>query len=107
MTHVLAKQADILRFLARCKPSVRSAILKTADPSLIRVICEIVDNTLKGCINLSPAQIKRLSRHKGLLRKIAERKGCWKRKKKLIQQSGGFILPLLIPLISGVISKIL
>ncbi|KAG8238309.1 hypothetical protein J437_LFUL017844 [Ladona fulva] len=97
----VAKHSDTLRFLASCSPSLRKSLLEAADSGLIRIICEIVDNTLKGVVQLNPSQKQRLARHKKILRKIAEKSGCWKKKKKIIVQSGGFILPLLLPIVSA------
>jgi predicted metalloprotease len=103
----LRKNVSLLRKLKSSKPSVRNKILKNADKELVTCICECAYNTLNNNVPLSRGQLNRLARHKRTLRKLAKRGESWKKKHKIISQSGGFILPLLAPIIGGLLQKYL
>ncbi|KAF4530492.1 hypothetical protein B566_EDAN018468 [Ephemera danica] len=91
--------------------------LKQETPELYRYRADIFNknptiyvpkkNTLKGRVKLTPLQKRRLSRHKNTLRKLAKRGDTWKEKRKIISQSGGFLLPLLAPILGTVLSTVL
>lgn len=87
----------------------RKALIETADKSEILAITEIIDNLLRGNIPLTPEQRGKLSRHKQRLRDIASKRVSLKRKRAIIQQSGGFIsalIPIAMSLIGGLGSLI-
>lgn len=101
------KMLDVLRALRHLKKSQRVKILRSAHKQLIKCICECVLNTLKGNINLSTKDKQKLKRHQKVLRKIGSEQGTWSNKKKIIVQSGGgFLLPLLAPLIGTLFGQI-
>jgi CHAD domain-containing protein len=106
MSAHLRRNATILKTISKATPSARKKLLKLADESLIRSICECCENTIKGRVKLSPIQKKRLLRHKRILRRLAKSGDNWKQKKKFIVQSGGFIIPLLAPVL-GTLGSIL
>lgn len=107
MSQALVKNASTLKFLADAKPHQRKAVLKTADKELIHCICECVYNTIQGKVPLTINQKNRLCRHKKDLRIIAQKTGSLQKKKKLLVQKGGAILPLILgPLITGVLSSL-
>src|ERR1700761_1501803 len=78
---------------ARTKKS-RNNLLKHAKKCVIDSISEIAVNCLNGNIPLENCDLKKLSRHKKVLRQIASKIPYTKRKHILIQ-SGGF-LPILL-----------
>jgi hypothetical protein len=100
---------NLIRLKRICKTTKkgRDKILKNADIELIRCLCEIAENTLNNNIHLSNAQYQKLARHKSTLRKLCKRGEGWKKKKSLIRQTGGFLLPLLIPILSLILGKVL
>ena len=104
--HTLRRHAAILRTIQKARPDLRQSLLKLADEDLIRCIVECADNTLKGHVQLSPFQKKRLSRHKKFLRRLVKRGEAWRTKRKLIAQSGGFLLPLLAPVIGALVASL-
>jgi hypothetical protein len=89
-------------------PDMRKSILKAADKSLVQCLCEICYNmVIKGAVNIPPAHKTKLSRHKKILRSIARKGEAWTKKKKLLLQSGGAFLPILLgPLLGAVLGKI-
>lgn len=68
-------------------------------------IREIAVNTIKRRVPLTETQKKKLRRYKKVLLSLAKTKNSKITKKKLVRQSGGF-LPLLIPIVSGLISAL-
>lgn len=107
MSSTVLSHADLLRALHRASPTMRKSIIKAADVGLIKSICECADNTLKGRVSLNNSQKRKLARHKKLLRRLVRRGENWKRKKKILQQTGGAILPLLLaPLLTGLLGSI-
>jgi hypothetical protein len=107
MSSTVLSHADLLRALHRASPTMRKSIIKAADCGLVKSICECADNTLKGRVQLNMSQKRKLARHKKLLRKLVLRGENWKRKKKILQQKGGALLPLLIaPILSSILGSI-
>ena len=106
---ILIKHQDVLKTLAHCKPQIRKAILKNADKELIQVICHCVFNMLRGNINLSAFEKQKLKGYKKVLRNMVQ-KTTFKDKKKMLEQSGGFLqflIPAAITGISSIISSII
>jgi hypothetical protein len=99
MSQNLRKHAAMLRTISKARPDLRKKLLELADEGLIRSICECADNTLKGHVKLNSVQKKRLLRHKRILRKLARPGETWRQKKKYILQSGGFLAPLIAPIL--------
>lgn len=96
-----------LHALCHLSKEQRKAVLKAADTQLVKGICECVLNTLKGVINLSHDQKKKLQKHKAVLRKLVNKKSgsTWQSKKKLIVQKGEGFLAALLPIISSVVAS--
>jgi hypothetical protein len=107
MTPCIRKHAAILRTIIKARPDLRKALLKLADEGLIKAICECADNTLKGHVKLNPRQKKNLSRHKHILRRLAKPGETWKKKKRIIVQSGGFMLPLIAPVLGTFLASLI
>jgi hypothetical protein len=82
-------------------------MIRSADVGVVKAVCEIADNTLKGNVRLSSQQKSRLARYKKVLRKLARRGENWKIKKRVLIQKGGALIPLLLPLLGGVLSSLL
>jgi hypothetical protein len=98
------KHAAMLKTISKARPDLLKAPVRMADEDVIRAICECADNTLKGHVRLTALQKRRLSRYKSTLRRLVKRgEGC-KKRKQIILQSGGFLLPLLAPILGSVIA---
>lgn len=101
------KNAVLLQAICAASPQQRRALINRADLKLVRCICECALNILKGNVPLKPSEKKRLSKHKTFLRKLAKIGKSLKTKKKIINQKGGSLLPLILgPVVSALISKI-
>lgn len=105
MSHLLRKNAPLLRMLSKAKPRSVKALIKTADKDLVHTLCECGLNVLKGNVPLTANQKRRLSRHKGTLRALV-RKGQSEKKRKALLQKGGFLGALLSPVL-GFLSSLL
>lgn len=96
-----------LKKLKRVSPAERKKLLKEADDGLIHCICECAHNTLNSNVPLTSAQFTRLARHKRILRRLSQSGESVKKKRKIIQQSGGFLLPLLAPILGALLGNFL
>lgn len=101
------KHIAILQVLQHLNKDQRDAVLRKADSSTIRCICECALNVLRGNVPLKPEQKKKLQRHARVLRRLAAKKGCWKSKKRYVVQSGGFLPLLLAPILGTVLSNLI
>lgn len=91
----LRRNFALLKTLTRSSPKIRKVILQECSPDLIQAICEICMNLLKGNIPITQCQHNKLKRYKEKIRQMACRKAGVRQKKKLLNQKGGFLLPLL------------
>lgn len=104
MKENLKKQYHFLRILAHSHPSQKRALLKTANNDQILSLCEICLNILNGNI---PVNASKLKKYKNLLRSLSKkRESIQKKKRLLVNQSGGF-LPLIAPAIISALGGIL
>lgn len=104
------KQLDQLKLLNSCPRKLQKTILKKLPSPCIKAICECCLNVLKGNVPLSKHQKGGLRKHKGTLRKLADRKPSLFTKKKLIVQKGGFLnilLPAALSALAGLMNGVL
>jgi hypothetical protein len=100
---VVAKECQVLK---SAKPKLRKAILQEADKELILAIVECVLNVLNDNCKLRICIKHKLCKHKYLLRRLVDRSEKIKAKRKRIIQKGGFLIPLLSTVLSGLTSLI-
>ena len=107
--HILfgQKHAAILQALCHLSSEQRIAILKKADPKLVKCICECALNILRGNVTLKQPYKQRLKRYAHILRRLANKNDSWKNKKRLIVQRGGFLPLLLAPILGTVLSRLI
>ena len=99
-----------LDLLAKCtKKDKLHNIIRNADKELILAIGECILNCLNGNINIDETTKRKLSRHKHELRESArsKKKSSIKTKKQILVQSGGSILPILLPIVTQALSSLL
>ena len=92
--------------LKYAKPKLRKDIISNSDKELINSISECALNVLRGNVNLTDSQKKRLRKYKWRLRTVVNKRVPLARKKRLINQRGGFLISLLsavLPTIAGFI----
>lgn len=70
--------------------------MKNADANLIKTICEIIHNILRGNVNLKPETRSALEKYKKELRCLACTKRNTQKKRKIIIQKGAGFVPLII-----------
>jgi hypothetical protein len=99
------KHAAMLKMIHKARPSLRRSLINMADRQLIHCICECTSNVLKGNVDLSPTEKRRLARHRKILRRLVKKGENWKAKRKIIAQKGGFLLPLLAPIVGALLSS--
>jgi hypothetical protein len=107
MSRTVKENVNLLRVLTRLPPSARARVIEQMDQSAVCSICECAQNTLKGNVKLSASQKRRLSRYRNVLRRLCKPGESWKAKKKIIKQGGGFIIPLLLPVLANIIKGLI
>ena len=105
MSTRVKRQAAILQTLANGHPHVCQAIVKGANPDLLKCLSECAHNILKGNIPLTPEEKAELIKYKQKVRQVANKRIALKTKRKTLQ-TGGFLPALLAPLLSSVIAPL-
>jgi hypothetical protein len=103
----LKSQLHYLHVLKDAKPQARRQLLISASDELIKAIIECAIDTLNGNHKLSKDEKSKLSKYKNRLRALINSKITIKNKPKLLIQKGGFIVPLLTSISSGVIGSLI
>ena len=81
----------------------RGSILKDLEKDIIRVLSDLSYNILYGNIPIDAKRKKSLAPYKQTLIKFTRRSTRLVEKRKLLNQKGGFLLPLLAPLIASLL----
>jgi hypothetical protein len=100
-------QKHFLHVLKTVSLKLRRALILHAGDELIKALTECVINTLNGNHKMSHKVKKHLSTHKTYLRKLNNPKVGPKGKRKVLAQKGGFLIPLLTSILSGVIGNLI
>ena len=102
----VTKNLDILKVIRKCNNSMLCSIIKSGNKELIHTICECVLNCLNGNVTLNDSDKTYLKRHKNKLRQLLRKNSSLKVKKKIIIQSGGSFLPIILSTILSAISSL-
>ena len=98
--------ADFLSLLGKTKnKQKRKQLLDIANNEQIKAIQECAQNVLEGHIPLAKKDVKRLSKHKNILRTVRGAKLNNEQRRKLMMQNGGF-LNVLLPIATTVLSAL-
>lgn len=100
MSARLKRNLDFLRVLQKANPKQRKGILENGNKDLILCLCEVIDNILRGNVNLNSKQKKDLGKYKKVLRQLIDKKLGVAKKRKLFVQKGGFLPAVLAPAIT-------
>lgn len=124
------RHAAFLNALCHASKEQQKVLLRTADESLVKCICECALNVLHGVVALKKGVKNRLKKYKKVLRQLVpwasvrqsggggegrgsgaarkRRRFNWRAKKRLIMQKGcGAFLPLLLaPIITSLVSRL-
>ena len=95
-----------LHTLKDAQPKLRKAIISNCDKDLVNCVSECALNLLHGNVKLSDCTRKKLRKYRPQLRTVVDRRVPLARKKKLIIQRDGFLVPLLTALLPTLASLI-
>ena len=84
-----------LHALKDAHPKLRRAIIANSNKELLKSISECALNVLKGNVNLCNCKKRKLHKFRRQLRTVVDKHMPLARKKKLIIQSGRFLVPRL------------
>jgi len=100
---------EALELIAKIKNAkTRNAVLKdfSANMKIYEALREIARNVIKRNVPLNSSQKKKLRRYKKVIISLSNSKNSKRKKRKLVEQSGGF-LPILIPIITGILGEVI
>lgn len=106
----LKRNINILKKIRKVSAKKRRSIINTASSDVIKTLSECCRNVLNGNCKIRPKLRKKLLRYKEVIREIGCYKAPLKRKRKLLDQKGGFLSALLgaiLPLLSASISNLI
>ncbi|RWS00765.1 hypothetical protein B4U79_02320, partial [Dinothrombium tinctorium] len=87
-----------LKELSKKSKKKTSKLLKSTDKKICTAISEAAANVLHGNVPLKENRKNQLKKFKKELRKLSKKSTVsFKEKKKIINQKGGALLPLLLP----------
>ena len=105
------RHRDFLSLLGKSKQGKRrKMLLEAATTDEIKAIAECALNLLTNRIKLNSSQKRKLKRHKETLRYVAHKGTNIKKKRRALQQKGGFLaslLPLAISAVSSLVPTLL
>ena len=105
MSRRVQKNCDVLKVLAKCKPPMRKAIIKTADNDLLEAITECLLNICKNTIRISPKTYKKLAQYSRHIEVVADKsKPLTQRRRVILQKGDGFLPFLLAPVLEQLAS---
>lgn len=102
----LRENIHLLNVLKNAKPKFRNIILKNCDPSVIKLFSELAYNVLNSNIPINSECKSRLRCHKRKLR-LLRKKNISIRKKRIILQRGGFLVSVLLPILTSVAASLI
>jgi hypothetical protein len=102
----LRKHGAFLRALCNLNQAQRKVLLKHLTADQTNCLSELALNLLNFNLPVPTATRSKLRKHRAALRKLANKNSSVKRRKKIVQQTGGF-LPLLIKPALALLSGIL
>jgi 2-polyprenyl-3-methyl-5-hydroxy-6-metoxy-1,4-benzoquinol methylase len=94
----LEKELTFLKLVSSTHPTQRKAILSTASKQQLKILSEVIHNFLQGVVPLDTEQVTKFSKHRNILRKIAQKK--LKAKRIFITKHNrviGLFLQMIIP----------
>ena len=106
-SHLLERHFGTLKHLAKCSPKDCSHLIGSGSDDLIAALSEICHNLLVGNIPLSDKQLDKLRESADVLREVGKKSTPIKKKRRVLVQEGGFLIPALIGMALPLIKSIL
>ena len=88
-----------LHVLKNDRPKLRKAIVSNCNKDMLNSICECVLNVLNGNIRIVDCTMRKLRKFRISLHSLVDKRLPLVSKRRVIQQRGGFLLPLLSALL--------
>lgn len=92
---------SVLKKLCKCDKKVQKTLLVEGGKPLQHCLRECAVNLLSGTVPLNKQQFKKLKRHRKLVRELSKRNTSHKKRIE-IEQKGGFLASLLLPIIGSI-----
>ena len=103
MSRVVKNNLPFLHLLTCCPEHQRQFLLETATPEAIHALVQILFNLCHGNIPVSKEVKRNLKKHRNALVSLVESSVPYKTKKQtLVQEGGGFIQDLLLPVLTSI-----
>jgi len=102
----LENNQAFLQLLATTNPAQRNQLIRTASQDQLNSVCECAHNILRSNVPLSSDQIRKLRKHRSVVYRIADKRVPLGQKRKILEQNGGAIAAILIPVISAIASAV-
>ena len=99
MSERVRRHLPSIKRLQRMNAGSRKKYLASCSQDFVDTLCECCKNLLNENIPIRQTQLKKLKRHKLVLRKLANKKTSSEQRRKILQQKGGFLGLLIKPLI--------
>jgi hypothetical protein len=108
MSKRVREQLPVLKKLARCCGKQHCKLVHAGGDELLKCLSECAYNVINKNVPLNDAQLNKLSKHKKIVRELACRKSTLKSKRrKVLNQKGGFLLALLAPVITALVEHLI
>ena len=90
------RNKEFLGYIAKCSKKQRINCIKNARPDELKSLCDCSLNVYRGNVRLKKPDFEKLYPFRRTLKKISEGKGRAGKKKTLLLQKGGALIPLLL-----------
>lgn len=100
----IQQQLPLLKKLCKSDKRNQKKILLQGGKSLQHCLRECVVNVLSGTVPLSKHQFNKLKRYRSTLRELSKKRTSLKKRIK-IEQKGGFLASLLVPIIGSLVGS--
>jgi hypothetical protein len=108
MSRVVASALPYLTDYCKIKNKKKKAdFIRVLGDRLLEAVTEIAINTLAENVPLSSSQKRKLFTYRQDIRKLASPKAAKCCKKKILVQRGGSFLPILLPIITSIVSSLI
>jgi hypothetical protein len=108
MSKRVKEHLPVLKRLTKCCTKQRCKILTDGGDELLKCLSECAYNVINSNVPVDDGQLRKLTRHKTIVRALACRKTSLKSKRrKVINQKGGFLLALLAPVLTALVENLI
>ncbi len=103
----IAKHHKFLEYYLEADNKRQKSLIQSASKDQVNCLCEIALNVVNRNIPIHPSTKRVLSDHKKAICTIADKKVSIGKRKKILVQKGGAILPLLLSTVLPLIAQAL